>query len=275
MTASASHSSRAATVRAVGVLVCVLLAAGTGWAQAPPSSPPRPLTNPVDISSSNPGTISWKGTIGQSALLLGVQHTLRMAQHKTRKHLGGPFWSDYVYSAEGLSGWDDGNQLMTNYGGHPMMGAITGFVQIQNDRRGILLEWAPDDPAYWKSRFKALGWSAVYSTSFELAPWGEAGIGNVGYDRGTMGYVDLVVTPLAGFGLVLLEDFLDAKVIRRVERSQGPTTARIVRVLLNPNRSLANLLRFERPSHRDTRIVPARTRDVGVAALSAPDPEKR
>ena len=32
-----------------------------------------------------------------------------------------------------MSGWNDGNPVITNYVGHPMMGAITGFVQIQND----------------------------------------------------------------------------------------------------------------------------------------------
>ena len=93
----------------------------------------------------------------------------------------------------------------------------------------------------------------MYSTSYELAPWGEAGIGNVGYDRGTMGYIDLVVTPLAGFGMILLEDYLDKKVIKQLERGGGPTRARVLRVILNPHRSVANLFRFERPSSRDTR----------------------
>ena len=146
-----------------------------------------------------------------------------MLQSKTRKHLGGPFWPDYVYSLEGLHGWNDGNPAITNYVGHPMMGAITGFIQIQNDPGGIALGWQPENPAYWKSRFKALGWAAAYSTSYELAPWGEAGIGNVGYDRGTMGYIDLVITPLAGFGMIVLEDYLDDAVIKRLERK--PTRA--------------------------------------------------
>src|SRR5689334_4600175 len=68
---------------------------------------------------------SWKGTLAQSGFLLGVQHTLRLAQKKTRDHLGGPFWADYVDSVQGLHGWDDGNPWITNYGGHPMMGGIT------------------------------------------------------------------------------------------------------------------------------------------------------
>jgi hypothetical protein len=195
----------------------------------------------------------WEGALGQSGLLLVTQHTLRMLQAKTRKHLDGPFWSDYAESVSGLSGWNDGNPNITNYVGHPMMGGITGYIQVQNDPGGAVLEWDPENTRYWKSRFKALGWAAMYSTSYELAPWGEAGIGNVGYDRGTMGYIDLVVTPLAGFGMILLEDYLDKKVIKPLERGGGPTRARVLRVILNPHRSVANLFRFERPSSRDTR----------------------
>jgi hypothetical protein len=201
---------------------------------------------------SDPG-FNWKGTLAQSGLLLATQHSLRMVQAKTRKHLGGPFWRDYVKSVAGLHGWNDGNPVITNYVGHPMMGAVTGYIQIQNDPEGRTLDWDPRNPAYWRSRFKALGWATAYSTSYELAPWGEAGIGNVGYDPGTMGYVDLVVTPLAGFGMVLLEDYLDKKIIERLEQGSSARPLRILRVVMNPQRSIANLLRFKRPSHRDTR----------------------
>ena len=177
-----------------------------------------------------------------------------MVQQKTRDKLGGPFWADYVHSVEGLHGWDDGNPAITNFGGHPMMGAITSYIQIQNDPQGVSLTWDPDNRAYWSSRLKGLGWAAAYSTSYELAPWGEAGIGNVGYDRGTMGYIDLVVTPLAGLGWVLLEDYLDAKVIAWYERGRDRTMmVRVLRVILNPSRSVANAMRFKRPSYRDTR----------------------
>jgi hypothetical protein len=195
----------------------------------------------------------WGPALKQSAMFMGVQHSLRMIQEKTREHLDGKFWHDYLNSVSGLSGWNDGNPVITNYVGHPMMGAVTGFVQIHNDPRGVGLEWAPHDRAYWKSRFKALGWATLYSTSYELAPWGEAGIGNVGYDRGTMAAVDLVVTPLGGFGMILLEDWLDKHYIRNIEQRTTPGKARFLRVVMNPQRSIANLLRFKRPSYRDTR----------------------
>jgi hypothetical protein len=199
------------------------------------------------------GRVEWKGVLSQSGVLLGIQHSLRMAQHKTRVHLDGPFWRDYVHSLRGLDGWDDGNPVTTNYLGHPVMGAVTGFIWIQNDPHGRATGWNPQSRAYWSSRLKGMAWSAVYSTSFELAPWGEAGIGNVGYDRGTLAFVDLVVTPLGGFGLMVLEDYVDATLIRKLERSGVTMRTRVVRVLLNPSRSVANLLRFKRPSYRDRR----------------------
>ena len=211
-----------------------------------PTQPPR---QEVAVATG----FNWRGAFAQSGLLLAAQNSLRMLQQKTRAELGGPFWADYVKSVRGLHGWSDGNPIVTNYVGHPMMGAISGFVQVQNDPRGATLAWEPANSAYWKSRFKALGWSAAYSTAFELAPVGEAGIGNVGLHPGTMAYVDLVVTPLAGFGMLLLEDYLDRAVISKLERNGVTKKARVVRVLLNPQRSLANVLRFELPSHRDSR----------------------
>ena len=68
-----------------------------------------------------------------------------------------------------------------------------------------------------------------------------------------MGFIDLVITPLGGFGMMLLEDYLDKKVIRNLERGKSPATARVLRVLLNPQRSVANMMRIERPSYRDRR----------------------
>jgi hypothetical protein len=269
-----------------------LLASCLGWAaSACVVSPPTVAAPPAAIQwgsldfyeargaddslvGSGDRSFQWLGALGQSTLLLGTQHALRMVQRKTRDHLGGPFWADYSDSLSGLQGWSDGNPVMTNYVAHPMMGAIAGFIQIQNDPIGRGLVWNPDNPEYWKSRFKALGWATLYSTSFELAPWGEAGIGNVGKDHGTMGYVDLVITPLTGFGLILLEDYLDRKVIERIERGKSPGTARVLRVLLNPDRGIANLMRFKRPSFRDTREILGRRQEFALRSAPAPSSAK-
>ena len=214
-------------------------------------------TTPAPADSSETGErFHWGPALAQSGFLLAIQNSMRMLQEKTRDHLGGPFWHDYVESVQGLHGWDDGNPWPTNYLGHPMMGAIAGFIQVQNDPHGKTLEWDPHNRQYWTSRLKGLAWATGYSTTFELSPIGEAGIGNVGQDPGTAAWVDLIVTPLAGFGLMILEDYVDAHIIKRVEQGKSPLKARFLRVLMNPDRGLANMMRLERPSHRDTRPSP-------------------
>src|SRR5690606_15464052 len=177
-------------------------------------------------------------------------------QQKTRRELGGPFWRDYINSVRGLQGWDDGDSFLVNYVGHPMQGAVSGYIQIQNDGTGRTYAFGRD-PRYWRSRLQAFAWSAGYSTQFELGPYSEASIGNVGLNSGTMGWVDLVVTPTGGLALIVLEDAVDAKLVARLERG-GPMRARILRTLLTPNRSLANMLRMAAPWHRDVRPVPGR-----------------
>jgi hypothetical protein len=132
---------------------------------------------------------------------------------------------------------------------------VTGFIQIQNDPSGMTQEfgWKAD---YWKSRSKAMGWAALYSTQFELGPVSEASFGNVGKKRGTMGFVDLVMTPVGGMGLIVAEDAIDKKFIERMEgNTQSLNRRRMYRMFLNPQRTFANLLRFKKPWHRDTRSI--------------------
>jgi hypothetical protein len=198
-------------------------------------------------------SFQWQPALMESGLMLSFQHATRMVQAKTRRELGGPFFSDYFESVSTIHTWNDSNSILTNYVGHPMMGAVAGYIQIFNDPRGRCLKFEPSSRSYWKSRLKAMAWSAAYSTQFEIGPISEASIGNVGKQPPTMGVVDLVVTPIGGFAVTLLEDFVDRRFISQWERGASPTKARFYRVALNPCRSLANLLRFKRPSYRDAR----------------------
>ncbi len=194
----------------------------------------------------------WKPALLESGFYLSIQHASRMVQEKTRRELGGPFWRDYLDSASNIHTWSDGDGILTNYVGHPMMGAVAGYIQIFNDPRGSRMEFNPRSKRYWNSRLKALAWSAAYSTQYELGPISEASIGNVGKVPPTMAVTDLVVTPLGGFGLIVLEDFLDKRFLSRWGQG-GSVKARTLRLILNPNRSLANLLRWKRPSYREGR----------------------
>ena len=192
----------------------------------------------------------WKAALNQSLLLLAIQHGYAMTQPKTRRELSGPFFKDYFESVGNLSGWADGGRFFTNYIAHPLQGATTGFIQIQNDPKGIKQQFGRSK-SYWTSRLKAMGWSAAMSTQFELGPISQASIGNVGKAR-KLTYVDIVTTPTIGTALLISEDALDRYVVRWVESKSGGLYLRIVaRLLLNPSRSCANLFRFKKPWHRD------------------------
>ena len=193
----------------------------------------------------------WLTAIKQSLLFLGVQHGYAMTQPKTRRDLKGPFFKDYVRSVKSLHGWEDGGRFFTNYVAHPMQGSLLGFIQIQNDPKGMNLSY-DNSNAYWRSRLKALAWSAAWSTQFEIGPVSQASIGNVGL-HGKQTYVDLVVTPIGGFGLLVLEDFLDKHIISMIERRNSRSFYLKVssRTFFNPTRSVANLLRFKTPWYRD------------------------
>ncbi len=198
---------------------------------------------------------NWGSATAESIRFLTIQHGVRLTQEKTFDQMKGPFFADYFDSVKGLKTWRDGDSAFTNYVGHPMQGAVTGYIQVQNDPRGKRAN-ITDGAVYWKSRLKAMGWSAVYSTQFELGPYSEATIGNVGKAAKTMGMVDFIITPIGGFGWMIGEDLLDRFVIRRLEkRSQSKARIRFFRVLFNPTRSVANLLRFKAPWYRPNRTL--------------------
>jgi len=224
---------------------------------------PSPSTQPISRRERNTvdqagdkiaadQSFHWLPAIKQSLLFLGVQHGYAMTQPKTRRDLKGPFFKDYVRSVKSLHGWSDGGRFFTNYVAHPMQGSLFGFIQIQNDPKGINLSF-DNSNAYWRSRLKALAWSAAWSTQFEIGPVSQASIGNVGL-HGKQTYVDLVVTPIGGFGWIVLEDFVDKNIIHMIERrNSGNFYIKIAsRTFLNPSRSAANLLRFKKPWHRDS-----------------------
>jgi hypothetical protein len=196
----------------------------------------------------------WGSATRQSARFLAVEHGFRiLTQQETRTNLRGPLFKDYVRSVKGLRGWDDGDSFWANYVGHPMQGAISGYIQIHNDPKGMYAEFG-SSPHYWKSRLRAMAWNAAYSTQYELGPLGEAMIGNVGLVPGSKGFVDLVITPTAGAGWLVTEDAVDRYLIRYLERRVShPVWRAVFRGTLNPSRSFSNVLRGRYPWYRDTR----------------------
>lgn len=204
-------------------------------------------------------SFDWNAAFRQSMIFLGIQHAFRLATEKgTRDELKGPFFKDYFKAMSNLQGWNDGDPFLVNYIGHPMMGSVTGFIQVQNDPKGVKEEISLSR-RYWRSRLKAFGWSFAYSTQFEIGLFSEAALGNIGirpYDKAKhpMAYVDLVVTPVVGTGWLVGEDMLDLYLIKRIEDKVGNRMARLlIRSFLNPTRSFANLIRGKKPWYRDNR----------------------
>jgi hypothetical protein len=200
---------------------------------------------PEEASEDKLPGFQWKSALLQSAFFLTLQHAFRFTESRTRAELKGPFFREYFESVRSIHGWDDGNKYFTNYVSHPAMGSTAGFIQIQNDPRYRAVEFG--QPGYWRSRGKATAWAAGYSVMFEIGLASEASLGNVGTKLGRAGWVDLVVTPLGGFGLMALEDSLDRYVVKRIERSGNRWYRGISRSLLTPTRGLASMLRLRPP----------------------------
>jgi hypothetical protein len=195
------------------------------------------------------------GAFTDSFRLLLLEHSARIAfQEKTRRELGGPFFSDYARSIRVPGQWGDTDPWWVNYLGHPVHGAAAGYVWLDHDRRA-----SPEfgrNRRYWATRGRAAAWAAAYSIQFEIGPLSEASLGNVGMRPETTGWVDHVITPVGAFGLIVGEDALDRYVVLPVEGRTGNRVWRaVLRLVFNPGRALANTARGRAPWYRPDRSL--------------------
>ncbi|MFL6467853.1 MAG: hypothetical protein ACJ72Z_07835, partial [Pyrinomonadaceae bacterium] len=142
-------------------------------------TPPEPTEPALNKIEKNDKSFHWKPALVQSGLFLAIQHGFRMTEEKTRSELDGPFFSDWKDSVKNLKGWDDGGKVFTNYVAHPMQGAITSRIFLNNSGKARLVEFG-GSKVYWESRMKAMAWSALWSLQFEIGPLSESSLGNVG-----------------------------------------------------------------------------------------------
>ena len=211
----------------------------------------RNKTKPIDDSDDTKSEkFDWRSAVSQSLIFLGVQHGYALTQPKTRRALKGKFFKDYIDSVKALQGWDDGGRFFTNYIAHPMQGAFTGFIYVQNDPKARKQQFGADGD-YWRSRLKAMAWTAAWSTQFEIGPISQASIGNVGLS-GKQTWEDIVVTPTLGTAMLVAEDAADRFIVKAIERRTSNFYIRIFsRMLLSPTRNFSNMLRFKAPWYRD------------------------
>jgi hypothetical protein len=183
------------------------------------------------------------------------------------------YWRDYKQSLSTWvhSGWNDGDPNMYGYVGHPIQGVAASYIYIQNDPKSEKLEFSKTK-AYWRSRLKATLWNALYSTQWNIGPLSEMTVEKYGtHSRSPwnkngswpcttkhcytgVGQIDLVMTPVAGFGWLVGEDFLDKFITRRVEgATRNRSLIDITRCTLDPIRAGTNILHAKRPWYRASR----------------------
>lgn len=214
----------------------------------------------------------WKGLLWQSLAFIGAENAYRLATDHFMRHLlaNGPYWTDYFDSLQhwDMTRWADGDDFLVDDIGHPMQGAVSSFIEIQNSPTARMLQFS-NTKAYWKSRFVAMLWSTAFSTQQKIGPLGEAAIGNDGgytyglhcgepcynpdakYTNDT-GWTDFIMTPVGGTVWVVGEDLIDRYFTGRVEEGHpGRLFPKILRGTLNPTRTAANALRGKSPWYRD------------------------
>ena len=183
------------------------------------------------------------------------------------------YWRDYKQSLSTWihSGWSDGDPNMYGYVGHPIQGLAASYIYLQNDPKSAKLEFSKTK-AYWHSRLMATLWNAAYSTQWNIGPISEPTVEKYGTKQRPpwnqngswpcttkncytgMGQIDLVMTPVGGFGWLVGEDILDRYITRRVESAtQNRFVIDTVRCGLDPIMIGTNLLHGKRPWYRASR----------------------
>jgi hypothetical protein len=208
-----------------------------------------------------PQGVQWKSLMNQSFRFLMIENAFRYATEAGTRDPDVPFFQGYADAVGALHGWADGDPFYVNYVGHPMQGAVSGYLWSLNDTRYRYVEFGRN-PDYWKSRLRAGAFAWAYSEQTEIGPvLSEAAIGNIQAFYPQQGFVDHVVTPAIGLGWMIAEDVMDRYLVRFVERK---THNRYVRILVrggaNPSRSFANVIAGQWPW--------ARPRDHAPAALA-------
>ncbi len=210
----------------------------------------------------------WRAALEQSAEFTAMQTFMNMAADSELRYRSfhGKWirnWFDAVSRTE-WTRWNDGDPWYGNYVAHPMMGSVFSRIYLQNDPRGMALPISKSG-AYWKSHLRAAAWTTAWEVQWELGPMSETTFGNNGMfmyyseSAGKMtngtGLTDFITTPAAGFAWTVGEDLIDRYIITRIEGASTNRGLLLMTSLLNPARSMANILRLKAPYYRDTRKV--------------------
>jgi hypothetical protein len=189
-----------------------------------------------------------------SMMYTGVMHSFRLATEKgTREALHNSVFGGYLKALGAMHGWSDGDGYYENYLGHPIEGAVSGYIWIHHDPRYRTVQFGMDRN-YWMSRLRAYAFAWAFSEQFEIGPISEASIGQIQRYCCAYGFVDHVITPNGGLVWMLAGDAIDRYVTVPMEaRTKKPVVRMLVRSLFNPPQTFANLMMSQKPWHRENR----------------------
>jgi hypothetical protein len=197
--------------------------------------------------------VQWGSLFKHEFVFLSVMHSYRVAtepgtlQGVEKSTLGG-----YFKDLGALHGWSDGDTYYETYLGHPIQGAVAGYMWVHHDPKFRLVEFG-QSRAYWMSRLRAYGWMFAEIEQFKVGVLSEATIGQIDRYCCAYGLNDHVVTNL-GIVWVVGGDAIDRYVVRKIEDHTTSVPLRIIaRVGLNPPLGMANLMDFNYPWRRENR----------------------
>jgi hypothetical protein len=254
-------SSRVWRMRVAFAVALVIVLSPTAWTAAQElTSEPKDVqatgSDPIRLHV-NDKNVRWGHIIRQTLSFQAIQHTFLLTEPKARGALAGPWFHDWFQSASSPfvePHWADGGTFFVNYIAHPMGGSVYAYIYRENDPSAMRIEFG--DKGYGAHLAKAAGIAALWSAQWEIGPMSEASLENVGKppDRYKMGWVDLVITPTLGMAWMAGEDALDRFVIEKLERKIDNAPGRVaIRILMNPTRSMANLMAGQKPWKRPGR----------------------
>jgi hypothetical protein len=213
--------------------------------------------------------VNWLPILWQSFEFLTAQHSGNILLDSETRHdlTTNPYWSTYVFCVEHYRWyqWSDDTTFIVHDIGHPMMGAIVSSIFEQNDPKARALVFE-NNGNYWRSRLKAMAYSAVYSAQWKVGPVSEASIGNsgrntyyvahLGRTTNETGFQDFVITPVYGFGWNVGEDAIDRYIMPKIHEHVKNRFYLTTLFWMTPCKSAANLLRWKPTYYRDKASAP-------------------
>jgi hypothetical protein len=196
-------------------------------------------------------SVNWRSLMNNSLLYLGTMHIFRIGTEQgTRDALNNSVVGGYFATLGAMHGWSDGDGYYENYLGHPIDGAVAGYIWLNNDPRYRYVEFGRSR-AYWMSRLRAYAFAWVFSEQFEVGPVSEASIGQIQRYCCAYGFVDHVITPNGGLVWMVAGDAADKYIVRKIEdRTRNRLIRVLARSILNPPLSFANMMAFKVPWNR-------------------------